>query len=104
MTHEEFIDQYLQRCSYHIKDDILYVDDNIDIRNSKITGWLDLERTNITSLPEKLFVGYHIFSDTKLTMTEKTQLNLIQQNNRHFYIIKNPTKKAIAMQKLLWEL
>jgi len=45
-----------------------------------------------------------ILTDYKLSMTEKTQLNLIQQNKEHFHVIKNPTKKVIALQNLLWKI
>jgi len=154
MTHEEFIDQYLQDETWHIKDGILYVDDNVNLHlpstnisslpeGLHINGWLDLEGSDIVSLPERLhvdgwldldntkikylpgqlFIGDYldlegsmitalpegvtasrIYSFTKLSMTEKTQIRIIQQYKSHFKIIENPTKKAITMHKLLWEI
>jgi len=133
VTHQEFIDNYLKNKQYHIKDGILYVDGSLDLQRteirelpeglsidgsldlqgSKITelpeglsigGWLDLRDSKIRELPEGLSVGGEIYSDKKLSMTDRTQINLIQQNKSHFDIIKNPTEKAVALNKLLWRI
>jgi len=45
-----------------------------------------------------------IYSDRKLSMSEKPQLSLIQQNEENFKVIKNPTKKAKALYNLLYKL
>jgi len=153
MTHEEFIDQYLQVIEHHIKDGVLYVDNDLNLYNSEITslpeklyitGHLHISKSNITSLPKGLYVGawlslQHtkiielpeglsvsiylelrnteitslpeglsidglIYSDRKLSMSEKTQLSLIQQNEEHFKVIKNPTENTVTMYNLLWKL
>jgi len=153
MTHKEFIKNYLRYIKYHIKDGILYVDDNLNLQGSNIItlpeklhidgsldlyrsmivslpkrltvgSWLDLEGTNITlipkrlivggfldlrgskitSLPKGMVVGDKILSDKKLSMIEKTQIDLIKQYKYHLKIIKIPTKKAVSLHKLLWEI
>jgi len=173
MTHDEFIDQYLQKTEWHIRNDILYVDSylnlcnsnikylpnklvidgSLDLRNSKIMSlpkelyvnknlllwktiitelpnnltignglWMDGEpimelsnnlsvgdvlcliKTKITSLPDTLSFTGAIYSDNKLEMSEKIQLNIISNRKHNFLYIKNPTEKAKTLQKLLWEL
>lgn len=133
MTHQEFIDQYLENRVYNIKDGVLYVTNWLDCHGDNITslpeklwfagslnlyecnitslperlhvgGVLDLRGTKITSLPENFSVGWTIFLDNKISMTEKAQLSLIPQYKLHFNIIANPTEKAITLHKLLWEI
>jgi len=133
MTHKQFTKLYLIEMPWHIKNGVLYVDDYLDLRltdiselpnNLSVSGSLDLDATDIktlpdylsvghimwlyacdiTTLPENLYVSTGIFSDNKLSMTEKAQLNIISQNLSHFGVIKDPTEKAKTLQKLLWEL
>lgn len=133
MTHEEFIDQYLQNVIWHMRDNVLHIKqsvclmdsditslpdnlhihDSLDVRKTKITslpnnlyiyGWLDIRKTKIKTLPEDLDISNFIFVDAGLELSEKTQLNLISKFYLHFHIIKNPTKKAEALHKLLWRI
>jgi len=132
MTHQEFIDNYLEWQRYYIKDNILYVrndvflyrenidelPDNLNIsgsldledctiyklpNNLTISGLLNLGGTYITELPDNLIIK-RIFSDKKLEMCERLQLQLISNNKWNITIINNPTKNAITLHKLLWEL
>jgi len=86
MTHEEFIDKYLDNKSWYLENDILHVNfslrlanmnklslpDNLhingslDLRNSKIKklpnnlyikNWLDFNKTSITHLPDDIYIG-----------------------------------------------
>jgi len=76
MTHEEFINQYLNSIPWHIDNNILYVDQHLDLRwdskynvtfklvnttitlpdNLHICGFLDLQGTNIEKLPDNLHI------------------------------------------------
>jgi len=133
MTHKTFIKKYLKHNKWYIENNTLYIlcglnfmGSNIKIlpeklsinryldlygtnitslpNNLYITGWLDLRKTKIESLPETLSVSCNIHVDNEILMSEKTQLNLIQQNKSHFKIIKNPTSKTKTLHKLLWEI
>jgi len=56
MTHQEFIDQYLENRVYNIKDGVLYVTNWLDCHGDNITSLpVDCHGDNITSLPEKLW-------------------------------------------------
>jgi len=77
MTHQEFIDQYLNYYNYKIKNNILYVigydldlhglditelPDNLNIRNQ-----LDIGNTDIHTFPKNLTVGGNLLmSNTKI--------------------------------------
>jgi len=87
MTHEEFINKYLDNKSWDLKNDILSVNfslrlayrnnlslpdnlfmhRNLDLQNSKIkklpnnlhvSGWLDINNTEITHLPDNIYIGF----------------------------------------------
>jgi len=84
MTHEEFINEYLQNSmwinenndKWIIKGGILFIRDNLDFTrlefadlrhitelpdNLHIKGWLDTQKTKITSFPENLYIGNMLF-------------------------------------------
>jgi len=133
MTHQEFIDQYLQDKQWHITDGILYVYGFIDLFNEDITSLPDnlvikeylflygtllkmlpnnltvssdlwVRGTSITRLPDDLILKGEIYADCKLRMGKQLQLDIIKTSKDNFYFIKYPTKKAKMLQKLLWEI
>jgi len=93
-----------------------------------INGWLDIKTTEITKLPENLYIKSLLFYDysqisklpdsisfgksnlstpllgNKLSGSEKLQLKLISQGAGFLNCFITPTKKAISLHKLLWEL
>jgi len=95
--------------------------------NLHIYMWLDIKNTNITKLPKNLYIGTSLYHNDKLTnihdsiifgdsefqiiyntgllnMSEKLQMQLIKQDSKVFYNVKNPTEKSKILQKLLWEI
>jgi len=104
----------------------------LDIGNTKITkipdnlkleGDLYIENTEINFLPKNLHIGDSLYNNDKITrlpndlvvkgvihsnikleMIEQMQMKLIKQDKQNFKIIKDPTEKAIALHKLIWEI
>jgi len=81
MTHEEFIKECLTGIKWHIKDGILYVDQNLDLwleyykfkelpDNLTINGYLDAVRRQINKLPNNLIIK----SWLSIRSTEITEL------------------------------
>jgi len=133
MTHDEFINIYPRKMNhYFTQDGVLHVgllriaNTNTALLPDNLTVelFLDITGTKITTLPENLTINWWfivgdvkitsfsenikikgiIYSDHKISMSEKAQINLIQQNEKHFNIIKKPTKNTKILQKLLWEI
>jgi len=79
MTHEEFIDQYMDaQNKWYIKNDTLYIRYAVDFielyiknitelpDNLHIEQWLDIQETQITKLPENLHIGGMLYSNRSL--------------------------------------
>jgi len=172
VTHQEFIDQYLQITKHEIIDGVLYVNDNLFLLNSHVTrlpnrlvvkgeldlqncyiielpyglvvekmlwltgsnilslpdnltvgnlsllhtrvktlpknltihNWINIGLTKINSFPNDLSLGGCVYGTNQVKMCERLQLQIIKRSKTQIELIKNPTKKVISLQKLLWEI
>jgi len=118
---------YIDRAFDCLLTDITNISELPD--NLHIKSYLDVQRTKITKLPENLYIGSMLYyGDSLITelpdsiifgndnvrgsfnmgqtllMCEKVQLTLISHNKYNFCHIKNPTKKAIVLNNLLWKI
>jgi len=68
-----------------------------------VGGALYIEHIKVESLPDNL-MPMEVITYNKIKMSEKTQMKIISNHKNQFHMIKNPTEKAITMQKLLWKI
>jgi len=70
----------------------------------KFDGWFNIRNTKITYLPDSVELNDIVLFNNKLKMSKEKQLDIITKDKYFFNIIKNPTKKAVSLQKLMWKI